>query len=103
VLPGTVAIYHWHRPKAKNGTYGFFVHITFCAVKIRDISGLACPELSRSGHRTQHPNLGLSRKIWDSWQPYHDLKHSTLSLFLSFLVGGPILSRKLHIRLASLW
>jgi len=31
---------------------------------------LACPELSRSGHGTQRPNSGQSRKIRDGWQPY---------------------------------
>jgi len=32
-------------------------------------SGQPCPKRSRSGHGTQRPNSGRSRKIRDSWQP----------------------------------
>ena len=59
-IMGTVAIDHWQRWKVKTGNKDPCSHYVFYSLKIWDIS---LSWISRSGHWTLHPNLGLSRKI----------------------------------------
>jgi len=60
--------------KWKTGNKGHCSHYFFAQWKFGTLAwnGAWTLERSRSGHRTQHPNSGLSRKIRDGWQPYSD-------------------------------
>jgi len=45
---------------------------------------LACPEWSRSGHGTQHPNSGLSRKIRDCPEKFGTVHNPRRYCYCSF-------------------